>query len=164
MAARKATATLLAFSRTCTPGLTSTHQLKRKKIRKTIHCMVKFTPTVILPGCHRVDWKKCSALQRTLDRMTFRSLWWPPLLYTPGQPDFPRTEFRVLVCYIQLQPEGRLSFYDMIPAQAFGKHSQGPPGQTHDSAVSTGEDSPPSQALSESSSLPALGRFRMQRQ
>lgn len=89
MAARKSTATLLAFSRTCTPGLTSTHQLKRKKIRKTIHCMVKFTPTVILPGRHRMDWKKCSAPQRTLDRMTFRSLWWPPFLYTPGQPDFP---------------------------------------------------------------------------
>ena len=37
MAARKPTATLLAFSRTCTPGLTSTHQLKGKKIGKTIH-------------------------------------------------------------------------------------------------------------------------------
>ena len=64
MAARKATATILAFSRTCTPGLTSTHQLKRKKIRKTIHYIVKFTSTVILPGCHTVDWKKCNAPQR----------------------------------------------------------------------------------------------------
>lgn len=34
----------------------------------------------------------------------------------------------------------------MISAQAFGENSQEPPGQTYDSAVSTDEDSLPSQA------------------
>lgn len=34
------------------------------KKRKTIHSMVKFTSTVILPGCHLVDRKKMSAPQR----------------------------------------------------------------------------------------------------
>lgn len=116
------------------PGVTSTHQLKRKKIRKTFNSTVKFTPTVILPGFHITGCTKCSAPQRQDTGQN-----WPPgvtgslrsipqvrlILPTRAQP--PKTEFRVLVCYIQLYnwKDGYLSVI-LVQLRRLRKNSEEP--------------------------------------
>ena len=96
--------------------------------------MVKFTPTVILPGFHIMGWNKCSAPQRQDTGQN-----WPSgvtgslrsipqvrlILPTRAQP--PRTEFNVLVCYIQLYnwKDGYLSVI-LVQLRRLRKNSQEP--------------------------------------
>lgn len=58
------------------PGLTATHQLMRKKIRKTLNYTANFIPPVILPEegiASRTGTTAAVLRGRTLDRMSFGS-------------------------------------------------------------------------------------------
>lgn len=107
---------------------------------------------------------------RTPDRMTFRSHWWPLFFYTPGQPDFPylspasknRIQGAGLLHPITTGRKVSFLWYD-FSSGIWGEFTRATRTDSRFSCQHWWRQPAFPGPPSESSSLPALGRFRIQR-